>query len=210
MEQIRTLSLGKFELPPDGGGAASGLALRYGTLIAGYEEVVTQGAFEDTITRFIRGHDSVSPILGLAMLTNAGEDYNFEVEFAASQWAQDARDEVKLLMGAGLEPDVSLGFRVLEYRAGDELTAAERAIGAWGAIDKAEAHELSLVIDGAAPGAMVERAASYREALAHLKALVIDNPLTDVDNPPTLVNDAPDRGAQVKLLLARRAARIGG
>ena len=142
---------------------ALGVALTYGTLIEGYMDVVTPGAFEDAIVPMIRAH--MSPGIAIAMLENAGDDLRFEAEFIADNIAaKDARLEMAAMIEAGLTPEVSLGFRVLEYRSGQELTSAERSLGAYGAIDKAKARELSFVVSGAAPGAEVERLLDERRA----------------------------------------------
>ena len=157
---LRTFSVREAQAD-SGNRFADGLALEYGTLIAGYDEVITQGAFEDTIVPLIRGHDGSSARVARAMLINNGGLYEFEAERVPdSQAAADAFAEMAYFLEHGDEVDVSLGFRVSEYRSGDELTPEERAMGAFGAIDKAEARELSLVVDGAAPGAMVTR--TYR------------------------------------------------
>ena len=185
---------------------ADGIALTYGTKIEGYDEIVTPGAFDDEIVQMLRGHSGASNWIANTILTNEGGDYRFEAEFTpGSQAADDAKAEIAFFLSKGHEVDVSLGFRVTEYRMADELTAEERAMGVFGAIDKGEAKELSLVVDGAAPGAMVDR----------LLTLPVDalNRMIAGEDRSTYTNEEPanavdQNGRERATLSAARARRI--
>ena len=190
---------------------AVGLALEYGTLIAGYDEVVAQDAFADAVVPLIRGHDGASPRVGRALLLNEGSEYRFEAErVTGSIAAADAWAEMAYFLDRGDEVDVSLGFRVGAYRMFEELTPEEKALGARGAIDEAEAKELSIVIDGAAPGAMVSRLLSIPGAALKLGD-GIEEPANAIDpNGAGRANLARMNAARARRIMAqRRRNRIG-
>ena len=155
-DRMRLLSLRAYEATQSG---LSGVVLTYGEVITGWNEVVRDGALPDGANvRLWSEHGP--PTIGAAEMAAVDGVYRFEAEWAPTQQGRDAREETLFLMSRGITPDVSLGFHVNELALGDALTEEERRLGADAAIIDATPVELSMVIEGAAPSAIVERAAS--------------------------------------------------
>ena len=154
--RYRSFSLRDYEA---GEGGLSGVVLAYGEKIEGFNEVVRAGAFpEGARVRLWTEHGP--PVIGAAEMTSVDGVYRFEAEWAPTEAGRAARTELLFLMSRGIPSDVSIGFYAEEIALGDAMTEEERATGADATIVTGRPRELSVVIEGAAPSATIERAAS--------------------------------------------------
>ena len=206
-------------------GSVSGVALVYNKLLSGYDEIITKGAGpEEATVQLIRGHDFSLPPLGTATLTKTARGFKFNAIYLDAAYAQEARKEIAQLTARGVQ-DVSVGIGVTAYRYGEELTEAEKKLGARGAIDDFKFYELSVVPAGAAPGAEATRANSVEadmeapviteEQIEQINALIeakLEERLSDSERLPASSEDAIIvQASEAEVLeLARAVAATGG